>query len=203
MSPTFIRDGHNGGRNSCAEGILRWHASPVHMNNSRTPKSTIYGFQHILMSIIAMAATGLLGCSRPDTKSMEEFLDKVSQVPESELSGLLYGYGQLKPGAQKVLVGMLRPLRAPSPNEHIIIEAVRESGRFTMIVARVPWMRNSQPTDLLPIIVAKSAGHQQIVGFVLPFDDTIPLFSEEDLEKIHGLSLWWIRQYGQKGRVSP
>jgi hypothetical protein len=90
----------------------------------------------ILGSTIAMA--GMLGCSNGDTKTMQPLLDKISHAPESELPGLLYGYRQSSPGAQKVLLGMLKPLRAPSAEQHMSVEAVRKSGRFTMIVARVP-----------------------------------------------------------------
>lgn len=160
-----------------------------------------YSIRQILVVIGALAMAGVLGCSHADTKSMQTVLDKISHSPESELPGLLYGYTQSSPGAQQVLIGMLRPLRAPSPQQHMSVEAVRQSGRFTMIVARVPWPRGSDPAGLQPVIVSGDAGREQVVGYVLPFNDIIPLVSGADMQSITALSHWWIQQYGQRHGV--
>jgi hypothetical protein len=153
----------------------------------------------IVACIIAMAS--VLGCSDADTagaKNLQPLLDKISHSPESELPGLLYGYSQSSAGAQRVLLGMLRPLRAPTPDQRISVDAVHQSGRFTMIAARVPWPRGTQPGGSQPIIITGDAGHEQVVGFVLPFNDILPLMQDADTQSITELSQWWIQQYGQK-----
>ena len=145
--------------------------------------------------------TSILGCSNADTKNMQPLLDKISHSPESELPGLLYGYSQSSPGAQKVLLGMLRPLRAPPSEQHMSVESVRQSGRFTMIVARVPWPRGTEPAGFQPIIITGDAGHEQVVGYILPFNGIFPLMQPADMQSITELSQWWIQRYGQRRGV--
>ena len=157
--------------------------------------SVIRGF---LVFACASALVAVLGCSHPDTKSIQTFLDKLSHAPESDLPGLVYGYSKVSPGAQQVLIGQLSPLRAPSPEQHVSIEAVQQSGRFTMIVARVPWPRGAQPGGLQPVLITGSAGQEQLVGYLLPFDDTMPLMGGTDMECIGELSKWWIEAYGMR-----
>src|SRR5215831_19799596 len=115
------------------------------------------GVRQLLILACAIAMAGVVGCSNTDTKATQTILNKISHSPDSELPGLIFGYSQSSPAAQKVLLGMLRPLRAPSPEQHMSVEAVRESGRFTMIVARVPWSRGSLPGGLQPIIITGDA----------------------------------------------
>jgi hypothetical protein len=154
--------------------------------------------RHCFVLLSALALAGVLGCSSADTKNMQTLLDKISHSPESELPDLLYGYAQSSPGAQKVLLGMLRPLRAPSSQEHITIEAVHQSGRFTMIAARVPWPRGTERADLQPIIVTGEPGHEQVVGYVMPFNDIFSLMKGTDMQSVCELSMWWIQNYGQR-----
>lgn len=144
-----------------------------------------------------MLLLGAVGCSRTDTNNMQAFLDKISHGPESELSGLLYGYSQASPGAQQVLLGMLRPLRAPSPDQHMTVEASRDAGRFTMLVVHVPWPMPPQGAGLHPIIICRDGGHEQVVGYVLPFNDIFHYFRGADSESIMQLSQWWIQSYAK------
>ena len=78
------------------------------------------------------------------------------------------------------------------------VVAVRQSGRFTMIVARVPWPRGSQPGGFQPIIITGDAGKEQVVGYVLPFDDIFSLMQGADMQSVTELSQWYVQQYGQR-----
>src|SRR5687768_384243 len=114
--------------------------------------------------VFAIAVTALLGCSKRDMSKMQTVLDRISHSPESDLPRLLYGYRESSAGAREVLVSMLRPLRSPSPEQRMTVVDARRSGRFTMIVARVPWSRGEQAAGLQPIIVTGEAGMEQVVG---------------------------------------
>lgn len=151
-----------------------------------------------LILACAISTTSIVGCSNSDRENMQPFLEKISHSAEPELPGLLYGYNQSSAGAQKVLLGMLRPLRAPSPEQHMSVEAVRHSGRFAMIVAHVPWRRGAESSDLQPIIITGDVGHNQVVGYILPFDDIFPLLQPADMRSINELSQWWVQTYGRK-----
>lgn len=145
---------------------------------------------------------GIIGCSRPDTNNMQNLLDKLSHGPEAELGTLIYGYNQASPGAQRVLLSMLRPLRTPSPDKHMSIEASRHMGRFTMLSVRVPW---SQPTQgygfqasFQPVLICHEGGRDLLAGYVLPFNDILHHFAGADMESISRLSQWWIEAYGRR-----
>jgi hypothetical protein len=148
----------------------------------------------------AVALSSMLGCSHADMQNEQMFLDKVSHAPESELPKFLYGYGQSPPGAQRVLINMLRPIRAPDASQHMKMEAVQQSGRFTLIVAQVPWLRDSQPGVLQPVITTGSVGNEQVVGYILPFDDISALISASDKQSIMELTSWWVLHYGKRAR---
>jgi hypothetical protein len=145
---------------------------------------------------------GIIGCTRPDTKSMQTFLDKISHGPEAELGGLIYAYSEASPGAQQVLQEMVRPLRAPSPDKHMSIEGSRDAGRFTMVSVRVPWGQPTQgygfQASFQPIIICHEAGRDLLVGYVLPFNDIFHHFAGADMESITELSQWWIETHGKR-----
>jgi len=155
-------------------------------------------FREIVILLGAVVLMSFVACSPIDTKTMQTVLDKVSHTQEAELPTLLYGYSKSSPAAQKVLLAMLQPLRAPSKDQNMSVEAVQRSGRFTMIVARVPWRRGSQPGGLQPIIICGETGHEQVVGYVLPFDDIANDFAGADMGSIMELSHWWIQNYARR-----
>ena len=136
------------------------------------------------------------------TKDMQTFLDRISHGPEDDLGGLIYGYSDASPGAKKVLLGMVRPLRAPAPDKHMSIAASHDSGRFTMLSVRVPWPQPTQgygfQASFQPIIVCHDHGHDLLVGYVLPFNDIMFHFAGTDMQNIMELSQWWIENYGKR-----
>jgi hypothetical protein len=153
-------------------------------------------FLSVLTSAFALASVS--GCSRDGTKKLQLLLDRISHSPESELPALLYGYNESPARVRQVLPGMLRPLRAPSPEQHMSVEAVRQSGRFTMIVARVPWPLSVKAGGLHPIMVTGAPGREKVVGYLLPFNDIFPLMQGTDMRDVNELSQWWVKEYAQK-----
>ena len=133
---------------------------------------------------------------------MQAFLDRISHGPEAELGTLIYGYIDASPGAKEVLLGMVRPLRAPSADKHMTIEASRSAGRFTMLSVGVPWPHPTQgygfQASFQPIIICRDGGRDSVVGYVLPFNDIMFHFHGADMENIMQLSQWWIQTYGKR-----
>ena len=148
-----------------------------------------------------VVAASILGCSRQQADTKLMFLDKISHSPESELPHLLYGYNDVSAGAQKVLWGMMRPLRAPSPEQHLRVEATKQVGRFTMLVVHVPWPHGPSPGDLFPVVVTGPAGSEQVVGYVTPFNDIISLMHSSDTQDFGELAMWWITEYARRTRT--
>ena len=109
---------------------------------------------------------------------------------------MIFGYKQSSPGAQGVLLGMLKVLRPPSPDQHMKFEASHRAGRFTMIVAHVPWHKGAQAYEYQPIIVCREGNQDQVVGYVLPFNDIFQLIQGTDGENINELTQWYLQKYG-------
>ena len=158
----------------------------------------------IRYAIVLLAIAVLFpACSKSDDKAMQPLLEQIAHGSESELGKVVYGYSQASTGAQQVLVGMLRPLRAPSVEKQMKVEATREAGRFTMLVVQVPWGAATQPlppsskTELQPIIVCQEDSQWKVVGYVLPFNDIFHHFRGQDSQDIMQLSQWWIQTYAR------
>lgn len=148
-----------------------------------------------LLCVVVVAV--VLGCTRQQADTKLVFLEKVAHSPEPDLPGLLYGYNDVPAGAQKVLLSMLRPLRSPSPEQHLRIEATRQAGRFTMIVVHVPWSHGPSLGDLFPVVVTGPAGREQVVGYVTPFDDINSFMHGSDRRDFGELAMWWITEYAR------
>jgi hypothetical protein len=140
---------------------------------------------------------GALGCSRSNDKKSQAFLDQLSHGPETELGGLIYGYKEATPGAKEVLLGLARPLRAPSPDKHMEIADSRDSGRFTILSVKMPWPKPTQAGEFQPMIICHDGGRDLLVGYVLPFDDILSRFAGPDMQDITYLSQWWIENYAR------
>lgn len=141
---------------------------------------------------------GIFACAGSRSSRLQALLDKIAHAPAAELPKIIYGYNESSLGAQQVLLGMLRLLHAPSPQQNMKVEAVHQTGRFTMIVAQVPWGYGPQKAERLPISVVGDAGDQQVVGYLLPFDDTRRLIQGTDMQNVGKLSMWWITEYAQR-----
>ena len=148
----------------------------------------------IISGLLILAA----GCTNPDQKSMQALLDKLSHGPEAEFPAMLFGYKQSSPGAREVLLGMLKVLRPPSPDQHMKFEASRRAGRFTMIVAHVPWHKGPHAYEYQPIILCREGDQYQVVGYVLPFNDIFQLIQDADGQSINELAQWYLQTYGMR-----
>ena len=86
----------------------------------RNDRSMLQRLQHAFLGVACVALlVGIAGCSPTDTKRMQALLDQISHGPEDQLGTFIYGYSDASPGAQQVLMGMIRPLRAPSADKHM------------------------------------------------------------------------------------
>ena|SRR5215468_10383922 len=156
------------------------------------------------LSLLLVAGLMLAwGCAQTDTKPMQALLDKLSHGPETELPMMLYGYKQSSPGAQNVSLGMLKALRPPTAEQHMTFENFRRAGRFTMIVARVPWHKGPYAYEHQPIIFCREGEQEQVVGYVLPFNDILPLIQGNDMQSVMELSQWYLQEYGTRAGTAP
>lgn len=151
-----------------------------------------------LLSAIAILLVTTVSCTNPDEKPMQVLLDKLSHGPEAELPAMLFGYKQSSSGAREVLLGMLKVLRPPAADQHMKFETSRRAGRFTMIVARVPWHKGPHAYEYQPIILCREGDQYQVVGYVLPFNDILELIQGTDSQNINELTQWYIQTYGMR-----
>jgi hypothetical protein len=126
---------------------------------------------------------------------VQGLLDRLAYDTDEEVPSLVFGYREVSPAAQDVLRTSLLPVRAPSRDQRMTVVAVRTSGSFTMAAVRVPWSRGSQAPGMQPILVVDDAGTDKLVGYILPFNDVIPLIRAGDMERILRLSTWYLEGY--------
>jgi hypothetical protein len=129
---------------------------------------------------------------------MQVLLDKLTHGPESDFPSLIYGYKQSSADAQKMLVATLKVLRAPAPGQHMTVDKFHQAGRFTMMVARVPWQRSPEESQYQPIIFCREGDQEQVVGYILAFNDVGSLIPEQDRKSLNELTDWFLEQYGNR-----
>lgn len=126
-------------------------------------------------------------------RDAQALLDRIAHGTDVDVGHAIYGFGQAPPPARKVLIGMLQPLRAPSADGKLSIEAAHTEGEFTLLIVRVSWPLRNSPNGRQPVIICHRAGEPQVVGYVLPFNDLMPRFSSADLASMAALSRWWMQ----------
>jgi len=147
--------------------------------------------------IVATLLAGC-GCTKTDNQPMQALLDKLTHGPESDFPSLIYGYKQSSADAQKTLEATLKVLRAPAPGQHMTVDQSHRAGRFTMIVAHVPWQRSPDESQYQPIIFCREGDREQVVGYVLAFNDVMPLLPEQDSRSLNELTNWFLQEYGNR-----
>ena len=127
--------------------------------------------------------------------TLEPLLQVLAHGDDNELAARIYAAESLSPAARSIPLGLLRALRAPSPAVRLEVDARHGSGRFELVVLRVPW--NATPDDPVsafhPLIVAPQHDQYRAVGFVLPWNEIIPMLEAERAE-LHLLSAIWIQR---------
>jgi hypothetical protein len=79
---------------------------------------------------------------------------------------------------------------------------LRSHLNITMLSAGVPWPQPTQgygfQASFQAIIICHDAGHDWVVGYVLPFNEIMFSFQGTDMENIMQLSQWWIQTHGKR-----
>jgi len=61
-----------------------------------------------------------------------------------------------------------------------------------MVVAFLPWPQGKEEPGLRPVLVCGEAGHEQVAGYLLPFDDISGDFGKDEMQEAMKLTKWWI-----------
>jgi len=122
-------------------------------------------------------------------------LDQIAHDPTNNKGDVLFGYDRVSESDQQALLGMFNPLLAPTSNLHLSIESIRSSGRFSIIIVSVPWNKETNSGELHPVLLVNEDGKDKIIGFVLPFNEVVPLLSEADRKTVFELSQHWLLDY--------
>jgi hypothetical protein len=124
---------------------------------------------------------------------MNELLDILAHGDDAQLAARVYDTEALSESARQVSVGLLQLLRAPQGNAALEVVERHPSGRFELVILRVPWKhRAGDPVSSLhPLLVAEQSGQLRAVGFMLPWNDIMPRL-EAEMDIIMPLSMLWI-----------
>lgn len=124
---------------------------------------------------------------------MDELLDILAHGDDTEVTARIYDVECLSETARSIPLDLLRKLHAPDRHWRLELIERRHSGRFELLVLRIPWlvMANEPGSGLHPLIVADQGGALRTVGFVLPWNHVVPRLGAE-MNEIASLSMAWI-----------
>ena len=124
---------------------------------------------------------------------MKELLNILAHGDDTQLAGRVYNTESLSDSARQIPVILLRTLHAPRPDMRLTVVERHPSGRFELVILRIPWaVQSSEPgSGYHPLLVAEQAGELRAVGFVLPWNEVIPQLGAE-MNSILPLSMVWI-----------
>jgi len=125
---------------------------------------------------------------------VDELLDILAHGDDAAVMSRIYDADSLSDAECEVPLGLLQSLRAPDPKSHLHIVERHPSGRFELVVLRVPWRVKAGESDsgYHPLIVAEQGGALRAVGFVLPWNEVIARLDAELEEEVMPLSAVWV-----------
>lgn len=145
--------------------------------------------------VLLLSLVSSCGRSTPERDNLQSLLDEIAHDPTGKKGDALFGYDRISESDQQALLEMLGPLRAPTSNVHLSIESRRSSGRFSIVIVRVPWNKETGSGELHPVLLINEDGEHKVIGYVLPFNEVVPLISEADRKKLFELSKHWLLDY--------
>ena len=132
--------------------------------------------------------------------SEESLLNAIAHGGEPHVSAYVYGGNDLSFSERRFALDLLSRLHAPSADQSLTIVERQASGRFTLLILRVPWLAHDgdPASGYHPLLVAEQGNSYRAVGYVLPWNEIIPQFSAEEMGQIQSLSIRWIVWLSQR-----
>jgi hypothetical protein len=124
---------------------------------------------------------------------VDELLDILAHGDDAAVAGRVYDAEALSDSERRVPLGLLRSPRAPTRGSRLEVVERHPSGRFELVVLRVPWQAKAgEPgSGYHPLLVTEQSGTLRAVGFVLPWNEVIPRLGAE-MAGVLPLSVVWV-----------
>jgi len=87
-----------------------------------------------------------------DDREINELFEEMMYGSSETLSSIVYGYGRIGTGGQRVVRGMIERLREPGRMERLQIRERRTAGHFEMVIVYAPWKPHWSAEGFLPVV---------------------------------------------------
>jgi hypothetical protein len=124
---------------------------------------------------------------------MQDLLDILAWGDDAQVAHRIYGSESLTEDQCLIPLALLRALRAPRPGLRLSVVERHASGRFELLILRVPWLETEgkSGSGYRPLLVAEQVGTLRALGYVLPWNEILGQLGAE-MASVMPLSLVWI-----------
>jgi hypothetical protein len=120
--------------------------------------------------------------------SFESFLDSLV-IGDDKIKSSIYLGEKMSEEAKEVCQNLLNYHFHSSDSSSFLEEKQRHiSGKFVLLVLSSSWKEN----DETPLILTVQGDTPKSVGIMLPFNDLVPLLSNDDSAEIGNLTAIWV-----------
>lgn len=135
---------------------------------------------------------------------MDALLNILAYGDDAAVTSTVYDAESLTDAAIQIPLALLRTLRAPEPGLRLEVVERHQSGRFELLILRLPWKTNPREpgSGLHPLLIADQAGTPRAVGFVLPWNEIVQSL-ESELNSVTSLSVMWIQRLAALRAAPP
>jgi hypothetical protein len=120
--------------------------------------------------------------------AVDAILQKLSHGTEDDLWELLYGNARFSRSQLAVPLNLLGQLRSPTAGTAIRVLDAGYQEPFWMLILSIPWLSNGR---FRPLLIAHEDGVPKLAGMVLPWNEIIPTFTQEQMANATRCAVWW------------
>ena len=124
-------------------------------------------------------------------EQVQHIVETLSNGNADDVGDLIYGNHALTETQRKIPLGLLEKLRAPNVE---LVVSVAEAGYqepFWLLILNVPWLNSDRAGSFHPLLLAHEDAIPKVAGFVLPWNEIIPMFTQEQMAAAQRLTVWW------------
>jgi hypothetical protein len=124
-------------------------------------------------------------------EQIKHIVETLAYEEPDVIAPILFGNDSLTHLQRTIPLRLLEQLHAPNREMAISVEVAGYQGPFWMLILNVPWLHSDRAGSFHPLLLAHQGTTPKVAGFVLPWNEITPMFSEDQLTGAHRLAAWW------------
>ncbi len=119
---------------------------------------------------------------------VETILEKLTHGTDDDLWEIVYGNGRYSRSQLAVPLKLLSQFHAPDRRSSIVLLDAGYQEPFWILILSLPWRTDG---CLRPLMIAHEDGVPRLVGMVLPWNEVIPEFNQQQMTNAQRCAVWW------------